>query len=80
MVTAVKKLSVFVPVSCCLLTDTTGEQHCEHEPYAPPPDTRSWHVRWRAEVKLWVWARRLKLGMKIAGLVDTDLVMNHYCE
>lgn len=60
----VRKLSAFMPVSCCVLTDATGENHCEHPQPARPPCRR--RLRW------WIRARwaavRLRVGSWVAGV------------
>jgi hypothetical protein len=59
-----RKLQAFVPVSCCVLTDTTGENHCEHPPPQPIPWRR--RLRWRLRAR---WdAFRLRLGSWVAGV------------
>ncbi len=57
------KMPGWLPVSCCVLTDSTGENHCTH---APPPRPK-WHrrLRWRISDR---WSSfRLRLGSWIAG-------------
>jgi hypothetical protein len=54
----------WMQVTCCLLTDTTGENHCDHPP--PPPVPRLRQLRWRLSS---TWADlRLRVGMWIAGV------------
>jgi hypothetical protein len=63
----VHKLQAYAPVSCCVLTDTTGENHCEHPPPPPPPPI-PWRrrLRWRLRAR---WdAFRLRLGSWVAGV------------
>lgn len=65
--TAVNKLSTYMPVSCCVMTDTTGVNHCEHPP--PPPVPRLTRLRWRLRDR---WSTfRMQLGSRVAG-VDLD--------
>jgi hypothetical protein len=62
-----RKLSAWVPTTCCAMTDATGENHCNHTPPPRPP----WHRRTRWAISSW-WSRlRLRLGSWIAG-VDLD--------
>lgn len=57
----IKKLSAYVPVSCCVLTDSTGENHCTHPPRVIEPLPLSWRLRNR-------WTDlRLALAKWIAG-------------
>lgn len=54
-------------VSCCEMTDATGENHCTHEPYAyiPPKRTRRARLRaWWANLRLHVGGR---IGTWLAG-------------
>lgn len=64
---SVVKMSAHIPVSCCHLTDATGENHCEHPP--PPPIPWRRQLRWR--VQSWWSGRRMRLGSWVAG-VDLD--------
>jgi hypothetical protein len=57
----VRKLSAFVPVSCCVLTDATGENHCEHPPLVVKPLPWTWRARER-----W-WDLREWLARRVAG-------------
>ena len=62
-----RKLTAFVPVSCCALADYAGESRCKHE----PPPRPKWHRRTRWRISGW-WSRlRLRFGSWIAG-VDLD--------
>jgi hypothetical protein len=45
----VNKIGYYVPVSCCVMTDSTGVNYCEHP--APPPLSR----RRRIRLNLQVW-------------------------
>lgn len=59
----VRKATAYLPVSCCLLTDTTGVNHCTHP--APPPPSRWLRARWRMSDR---WQHlRLHVGSWIAG-------------
>lgn len=51
----IRKLAAYVPVSCCVLTDTTGENHCEH----PPPVVKPLPWTWRARERWWDWRERV---------------------
>ena len=61
----VQKAGGYMPVSCCVLTDATGENHCDHEPYVYPKPPIHRRVKW------WVQSRwsstRMRLGSWIAG-------------
>ena len=57
----VRKLSTYVHVSCCYLTDSTGVNHCEHPPPVVKP--RPWTLRARDR---W-WAMRVWMARKVAG-------------
>lgn len=60
----VHKYAAFVPVSCCLLTDTTGINHCQHP--LPPPPSRWQRLRWRTRER---WHHlRMHIGSWIAGV------------
>ena len=60
----VRKVAHIFEVPCCLLTDDTGENHCQHP---QPPLVR--RLRWRIRDR---WSCfRLRLGSWIAG-VDLD--------
>lgn len=55
----VQKLGHYMPVTCCMLTDATGEDHCEHLPkvYPPLPWTFRVRERWaglRERVARWI--------------------------
>ena len=64
---AVRKAAAYVPVSCCLLTDATGVNHCQH-PAPPRPPWRR-RLRWRIQNR---WsALRMRAGSWVAG-VDLD--------
>lgn len=57
----IRKLSVHIPVSCCYLTDTTGENHCQHPPAVVKPLPWTWRARER-----W-WGLRERAARRIAG-------------
>lgn len=59
----VRKLTAYVPVSCCTMTDTTGDDYCssEHAPWVIPAP--SWHVRLRT----WLGYRRYVAGAAIGS-------------
>lgn len=65
----VKRATMSLPVTCCLMTDTTGVNHCQHPPitYPRPP--------WPKRTRVWIRSRwnglRYRLGSWIAG-VDLD--------
>lgn len=60
----VRKLAALIPVSCCVMTDTTGVNHCEHPPPPQPPLHR--RLRWRLRSS---WeALRLRAGSWVAGV------------
>jgi hypothetical protein len=50
----VRKIGWTLPVSCCVMTDATGINHCQHPP--PKPLTRRQRVRyaWLS----WWWRNR----------------------
>jgi hypothetical protein len=59
----VTRVAAHVSVSCCVLTDSTGANHCKH----PPPPTPPWHrrIRYRLADR---WRRlRERVGYAIAG-------------
>ncbi len=57
----VKKYAQFVQVSCCVMTDATGVNHCQHP--TPPPFKPSLRVR-----ALYYWYRmRWNVGLWIGG-------------
>lgn len=56
-----QKLSTYVPVSCCELTDITGKSHCQHPPRVVKPLPWMWRARDR-----W-WDLRVWLARKVAG-------------
>jgi hypothetical protein len=63
----VRKLTAYVPVSCCALTDATGENHCQHP--APPRAPLRRRLRWRVTDR---WSQlRYRVGSWVAG-VDLD--------
>jgi hypothetical protein len=67
----VRKLTALLQVSCCLLTDTTGVNHCDHP--APPEPSRWLRARWTAGER---WTRlRRRAGSWVAG-VDIDGLEN----
>jgi hypothetical protein len=59
----VRKMSTFVPMSCCVLTDATGVDHCDHPKPPPPPWWRQ--LRWLV-MSRW-WRLRERVGYAIAG-------------
>ena len=63
----VRKLSAYMPVTCCQMTDSTGVNHCEHPPTPRPPWRRRLH--WR--LSSWWYGLRMRTGSWIAG-VDLD--------
>jgi hypothetical protein len=64
-----QKLTAYLPVSCCMLTDTTGVNHCQHPPLVYPPVPWRRRLRWGIQSR---WAAlRYRLGSWIAG-VDLD--------
>lgn len=61
----VRKATMYLPVSCCALTDTTGVNHCTHpeRPIPRLPWTKRTHTR-----LLMAWrSARYRLGCWIAG-------------
>lgn len=66
----VKKLSSYMQVPCCMLTDTTCVDRCQH----PAPEPLSWHLRLRWRLSSWWSGLRLRVGSWIAGadLEDRD--------
>jgi hypothetical protein len=56
-----RKLAYHVPVSCCLLTDTAGTNHCQHPPRVVKPLPWTWRARER-----W-WDLRENLVRRLAG-------------
>lgn len=63
----VRKAQAYTPVSCCILTDSTGINHCTH----PAPPRPSWANRTRWHIRSWWSGLRLRAGSWIAG-VDLD--------
>lgn len=61
----VKKLTAYQNVSCCVLTDATGENHCKHPPYVAPPVPLLRRLRYR--LRGWWSGLRMRLGSFIAG-------------
>ncbi|GHH57804.1 hypothetical protein GCM10017774_78110 [Lentzea cavernae] len=63
-----RKLQGFIPVSCCYLTDSTGENHCQHPPRVVTPVPWTWRrARNRALERWWdlrEWAARLLAGRR----------------
>jgi hypothetical protein len=57
----VRKLSAYIPVSCCYLTDSTGVNHCEHPPREVKPLPWTWRARER-----W-WDLRERAARALAG-------------
>lgn len=64
----VHRLAVTLPVSCCVLTETTGVDHCDH----PPAPRSPWHTRLRWRAGDWWRSVRLRLGSWIAGVDLAD--------
>lgn len=63
----VTQLHAWVPTSCCMLTETSGTNHCQH----PPPPRIPWPRRAGWRMSGW-WRRgRIRVGSWIAG-VDLD--------
>ena len=50
----VHKISYVMPVSCCVMTANTGDNHCQH----PPPKPLSRYRRIRINAQLWWWHNR----------------------
>lgn len=67
----VKRFAAIMPISCCLLTDSTGENHCAHEPIRFPGPTR-WQ-RFRAAFK----RRKYQFVVWLARL-DEDEICNEW--
>lgn len=61
----VRKYAATMPVSCCVLTDSTGVNHCEHPP--PPPISRWRSLRWN--LRNWWDAHRPHIHL---GPCDTE--------
>ncbi len=59
--TGIRKLTAYVPVSCCVLTDSTGVNHCEHAPVVVKPLPWTWRARER-----W-WDLRERATRRLAG-------------
>jgi hypothetical protein len=57
------RYNTYLPVSCCVLTDATGVNHCKH----PPPPTPPWHRRIRYRIGDRWWRLRERAGYAIAG-------------
>ena len=57
----VRKVNGFIPVSCCYLTDSTGDNHCQHPPREVKPLPWTWRARER-----W-WDAREWLARRLAG-------------
>jgi hypothetical protein len=60
----VTKATAYVPVSCCQLTDATGENHCTHEPYVPTPRPRA---PWYRRLRWWLRGKRQQLGRRVGS-------------
>jgi hypothetical protein len=56
------KLGAYLPVSRCMLTDSTGVNHCKHPPLPRPP----WHRRLRYRLVDRWWQLRERIGYAIA--------------
>jgi len=56
----VHKVGGIVPISCCLLTDYTGVNHCKHEPHVARP------VPWRRRIH-WAIRSRIRRGRRLLG-------------
>jgi hypothetical protein len=60
-----RKIAAYQPVSCCLLSEYTGQNHCEH---APIEFRRSpWRVRLRWTIEHTFAKTRARIGFAIAG-------------
>lgn len=56
-----RKLGMYLPVTCCMLTDSTGENHCQH----PLPELKPRPWTWR--LYDWWWDLRERAGRRVAG-------------
>lgn len=65
-----RKIESHVPVSCCLLTDYTGQNHCDHGPLITP--RQSWRTRLRWNVERIFTKTRARIGFAIAGYDPRD--------
>lgn len=62
----VRKLSVHVPVSCCYLTDSTGQNHCQHPPRVVTPVPWTWRRARNRALGRW-WDLRKWMARGLAG-------------
>lgn len=59
----VRKASMWMPVSCCALSEADGIDHCEHEPWTPRRLTRRERLRS-------AWLRfRARTGRHVGSLI-----------
>lgn len=65
-----RKIESHVPISCCLLTDSTGRNHCDHPPYEFKP--QPWRTRLRWNVERIFTKTRARIGFAIAGYDPRD--------
>lgn len=56
----IKKYTSAMPVSCCVITDSTGVNHCHHP--APTPSPWHRHLRWAVSSWWYVHAPRVHFG------------------
>lgn len=61
-----RKLSVYVPVSCCYLTDSTGQNHCQHPPRVVTPAPWTWRRARNRAAERW-WDLRERVARALAG-------------
>lgn len=61
---AIQKAQGWIPVSCCLMTDATGENHCDHPAPPPPP----WRLRAKWRIQSWWSSLRMRVGSWVAGV------------
>lgn len=68
----VHKYVAYVPVSCCLMTDSSGIDYCDHPPIVYP--RAPWYVRAGWLVRRVVSRTRYRIGVWVAGveLLDGD--------
>lgn len=62
----IRKLSYHIPVSCCMLTDSTGENHCEHPPREVVRAPWTWRRARNRALEYW-WDARERMARAIAG-------------
>lgn len=72
----VNKLTAYFPVSCCTMTDATGDDYCQHGPPAIlTPIKHPFGVgfsgsrvsRWRFRVAAWRYTWGTRIGTRLAG-------------